>query len=66
MTFDEKYVPLYRRIFEFHKRHNGAKTEEDFEKMALDETSHCSKNPEFAAALFWVVVDEIKRGKSNG
>ena len=66
MTFDEIYAPIYRRIFEFHKRHSGAKTEDDFEKIALDETSHCAKNPEFAAALFWVVVDEIKRGKSDG
>ena len=61
MTFDEKYAPLYRRIFEFHKRHSGAKTEEDFEKMALDETSHCSKNSDFTPALFWAAVDEVRR-----
>ena len=62
MTFGERYSRIYRRAFEFHKRHAGAETEEDFERMAHDEQLHCPERPEFAAALFWAAVDEIRRG----
>ena len=66
MTFDEKYAPLYRRVFEFHKRHSGAKTEADIEKMALDESCYCEKNPDFSAALWRVVCEEVMRGHEKG
>ena len=66
MTFDERYAPLYRRVFEFHKRHSGAKTDDELEKMALDERPYCAKNPDFSAALIWVVMDEVKRREPDG
>ena len=66
MTFDEKYAPLYRRTYEFHKRHWQARTEGDFEKMAFDETFYCEKHPDFSVALFWAVGDEVMRGLHDG
>ena len=66
MTFDEKYAPLYRRAYELHKRHSGAKTEADIEKMALDESCYCEKSPDFSAALWLAVGEEIMRGLEKG
>ena len=66
MTFEEEYAPLYRRAFEFHKRHWQAKTDEDFEKMAFDKSCYCEKNPDFAAALFWAIGDEVERRRTDG
>ena len=61
MTFDKEYASLYRRVYEFHKRHGGARTDGELEKMALDETPHCAKNPDFSAALIWAAMDDVKR-----
>ena len=60
MTFEEKYAGTYRWAFEFHKRHSGAKTEDDFEKMAEDDENEWN-GTDFAVALYWAVVDEIRR-----
>ena len=62
MTFDERYIPLYRRVYEFHKRHWGTKTETEIEKMALDESFYDENHPDFSVALFWAVADEVMRG----
>ena len=62
MTFDEINAPLYRRVYEFHRRHHGAATEADVERMIADESAYDENRPDFTYALCMAIMEEVYRG----
>ena len=60
MGFEEKYGPVYRRLFEFHRRHESARTEAEIAEMSRDADWF---GDGFKGALLMAVLDEIGRGR---
>ena len=60
MSFEERYGPAYRRAFEFHKRHENARTETEVAEMVRDADWF---DDGFRAALLSAVLGEIGRGQ---
>ena len=60
MSFKDRRAETYRRLYEFHKRHEGARTEAELSEMSEDAGWF---DDEFKAALLMAVLDEIERTK---
>lgn len=59
ITFEERYNVIYRKAFEFHKRHDGAKTQDEYRVAARE--AGATFTDAFEAALAAAIYNEIGR-----
>lgn len=59
ISFEDRYSHIYRKVFEFHKRYDGAKTQDEYRAAARE--AGATFTDAFEAALAAAIYNEIGR-----